>query len=196
MYRSLNLPARPVRCALVLAALIVAGGCDSCLRPGNANSWSKMYSGDGKIVDISQPSGWFGSKGYLIEFAPFDLDKPFHAVYRLEGMPEVGRSKADVRLLVDERISDSLKNSLVGRFTVDLRDHSDLPTLSMSERLRDLIWSSPIHGRRGYALYSLEHSSFAFRTKSRYTLTVDYSGDPQLSGKGGWVYILVACGGS
>jgi hypothetical protein len=87
----------------VLLATLTLSGCGL---PLGAAAWveSKLYSGDGHISTCPT----LFAAGYRIEFQPFSPAHPYHAVYRLAHVPQVGRAP---RLALRFR-SDMLPSSM------------------------------------------------------------------------------------
>jgi hypothetical protein len=97
---------------------------------------------------------------------------------------------------VDDSDVESLKANLSARLKCSIIDSGGRSALQIDVALKDMIWSSPIHGRSGYALYQLEGSEFVPNKDATYTMSVEYSGDAQLAGKKGSLYLWCGCGGS
>jgi hypothetical protein len=161
----------------------------------------RQYRGDGIIADNSQPSGLFGTRGYVVEFPKFDLGAGYEKQFKLTRLPALGRAPAEIRLVVEEpfnatRVDELRRSAVTGTLAIKLSDSSGKEVAGYSARLSDLIWSSPIHDHVGYALYDLDHSEFVPRTEETYTLSISYSPDPTLRSKTGYFYVWCGCGGS
>lgn len=203
--KSLRAIARASSCLNILSLCACSLALSSCGRCGFGTYYTngvRKYSGDGVISDASQPSGLFGSRGYIIDFPKFDLGEKYRATYHLSGTPTLGSAKAEIVLLIDEPAgfsasrADQFKDAAIGNLRCSLADSSGRLITHFETPLRDLIWSSPIHDRSGYALYDLDRSLFIPDSSANYTLTIDYSGDTKLAGRKGAVYVWCGCGGS
>src|ERR1700726_2894870 len=91
------------------------------------------YAGDGVITDTSQPSGLFGTRGYVVDFPKFDPRRPYQATYRFSGLPTLGRAKAEIDLMIEDPTGfrghlvseiDRFKETLTGTLTCSLVDSS------------------------------------------------------------------------
>jgi len=194
---------RVYRKYLLASLVLMFTACGRCGWGTYYLNGTRSYSGDGTISDASVPSGFFGTRGYVIDFPTFDLGQRFEASYHLSGVPTLGvRAPAEISMMVDDPRGflassvDSLKDMFKAILKCSLSDSSGAVITKFEAPLNSLIWSSPIHGRSGYALYELHKSFFVPNSKEKYTLTIEYSGDPGLSGKTASIYLWCACGGS
>ena len=190
-----------VSCFATLIVFLLSA-CGRCGWGTYYSTGIKKYSGDGSISDVSQSSGGLGSRGYVIDFPKFDLGKPYQSTYHLSEIPTLGHAAAQISLMIEDSNAslasrvDQLKASSTANLKCSLSDSSGKMITKFEVPLSKLTWSSPIHGRSGYALYELEKSEFLPDSKTVYTLAVEYSGDPELNGKIGWFYVWCGCGGA
>lgn len=194
-----------VRAILLLCCIWLCAACGRCGFGSYYTRGLKQYSGDGAISDTSQSGGLFGTNGYIVDFPKFDLGTPHRATYRFTGLPSLGSAKAEIELMIDDPTGyrghlvsdvDKFRDTLKAIVTLSLVDSSGRTIAKFESPLKNLIWSSPIHDRSGYALYDLENSFFPPRSGANYALTIDYSGDSSLAGQQGAVDIWCGCGGS
>ena len=150
----------------------------------------------GVLSDTSQPSGLFGSRGYVVDFPKFDLGTKYERQFRLAGLPTLGNAPAEIRLVVEDTTLQNQKDSLAAKIAIMLLDSSGRQVAGYTAKLSDLIWSSPIHDHVGGALYELDHSEFVPRTDEIYTLSISYIPDTALHSKSGYIYVWCGCGGS
>lgn len=181
--------------AWVFLAVMISG-CGRCGWGTYYRRGINGYSGDGKIYDVSQGSGFLGGRGYVIQFPTFDLGERHQAEFQLSHLPTLGNARAQISLLIEDPTVEERKGSLHAETTCLLKNSSGTVVAEFSQTLDTLIWSSPVHGRRGHALYNLDRSFFRPQSNTRYTLTVFYSGEPQIKGTTGYFYIWCGCGGS
>ena len=191
-----------MRLILLFCCLCLCAACGKCGWGSYYTHGLKQYSGDGTISDTSQSSGLFGSRGYIVDFPGFDLGSAHHATYHLSGLPSLGWAKAEIELTINDPKGysatdvDELRHRTTGTFKCSLLESSGKVVATFETPLKNLIWSSPIHDRSGYALYDLDKSFFLPRSGTNYTLTIEYSGDSSLAGQHGAVDIWCGCGGS
>ena len=190
-----------VRSIFSLCCLALFTSCGRCGFGSYYTHGIRHYEGDGTIVDNSQPSGAFGTRGYVVEFPKFDLGSRYERQFRLAHLPTLGSAPAEIRFVIEEpydnlAVDDLRKNAATGAVLIKLLDSTGRQVTGFSAKLSDLIWSSPIHDHVGYALYELDHSEFVPRSNETYTLSVSYSPDSTLRSKTGYFYVWCGCGGS
>ena len=191
-----------MRPLLLLCCLWLCAACGRCGWGSYYSRGLKQYSGDGTISDTSQSSGLFGTNGYIVDFPGFDLGAAHQATYHLAGLPSLGRANAEITLMINDPKGfsatdvDELRDRTTATFKCSLVDSSGKVVTTFETPLKNLIWSSPIHDRTGYALYDLDKSFFTPKSDANYTLRIEYSGESSLRGEQGAVYIWCGCGGS
>ena len=190
------------RTPMVVVTMVLLASCGRCGWGTYYLRGTQSYSGDGVISDVSQPGGLFGTRAYIIDFPKFDLSQRYAATYHFSGTPTLGWAKSEIALMIEDPRGwlggtvDGLKEASKGTLKCSLVDSSGKVITRFETPLKNLIWSGPIHDRSGYALYDLDNSFFRPNSDAKYTLTIEYSGDAQLVGKTGWIYVWCGCGGS
>jgi hypothetical protein len=190
-----------VRHIFSLCCLLLFTSCGRCGFGSYYTQGIRHYQGDGTISDNSQPSGLFGTRGYIVEFPKFDLGSRYERQFRLSHLPTLGSAAAEIRFVVEEpldmtRVDELRASAVTGAVTVKLFDSAGRQVTGYSAKLSDLIWSGPVHDHVGYALYELDHSEFVPHTDETYTLSVSYSPESTLRSKTGYFYVWCGCGGS
>jgi len=180
----------------VLLCLFILTGCACRSRGTYLNAGIAQYRGDGRISDTSEHSGFVSTRGYLIEFPRFDLGRSYDDRFRLINLPTIGGREIQIRFVVDDETLERTKKKLDASVTVSLTDSAGNLVTEFSSKIGNLVWSSPIHGHTGYALYDSKHSLFIPRPNEAYFLHVIYSPDASLVSKSGYVYLYSGCGGS
>ena len=204
------------RITTLLFALLVSG----CSPGGTYTKHGvTQYHGDGVIRDVSQ-SGWpFSTHGFVIELDKFDLGNTFDKQFRLVNVPTIVNRPFEICLAVEEdgleqlnlnsSISvnkrnspftkttiDDLRKKLAAVLTLSLTDSNGITVTGLSTNIGSLVWSSPVHGYKGFWLYSESGSFFTPRSGETYFLHVRYTPDFILRGKHGRIYLYSGYGGS
>lgn len=185
-----------MRYVLPIALSLLACSCTP--RGGGTffTSGISAYKGDGVIEDTSQRAILFGTSGYLVALPHFPLDKPYENTFRLDGLPTIDGSRTEVVFLVPETFSRNRAantNSIV-EFSLVGKGRTDV--IHVKSTLGSLIWSSPVHGHPGSALYHLDRSFFQAVPGELYRLHVTYSSAPGAAGGKGYFYLRSEIGGS
>jgi len=188
------------RITTLFFALLISG-CTYCPSGTYFRHGITQYHGDGTIRDVSQRALFFGSRGYVIEFDKFDLGSAYDKQFRLANLPTIANSSAEICLAVeDEELSfnqiDSLRKKLAAELIISLTNSAGIAEAGLSTNIGTMRWSSPVHGYKGYWLYTEKGSFFTPRPEETYYLRVQYSPDATLKGKHGCIYLYSGCGGS
>src|SRR5882724_9537074 len=89
-----------------------------------------QYRGEGTIHDVSQPSLFFGSRGYVVELEKFDLGSSYDKQFGITNLPTIANGPVEICLAVeDEEISrlggasvDTLRKKLNAALAISLTD--------------------------------------------------------------------------
>jgi hypothetical protein len=185
-----------MRNLLSIVLLLLACSCTPRGSGTYFTSGIRAYKGDGVIEDTSQRGIVLGTRGHLIALPSFPLDKTYENTFRLDGLPTIDGARIEVALLVPETFSRDRAantNSTV-EFSVTGADGKEV--IHLKSTLGGLIWSSPVHGHSGSALYQLDHSFFKPVPGEQYRLRVTYSPAPGVAGGEGYFYLWSGIGGS
>lgn len=180
--------------AISLALLLT-----SCIRHGTGTYFTsgiRDYAGDGTIRDASQRGGGFRTRGYLVELPNFRLNRPYEHTFQLVGLPTIEGKRVEIAFLVPETFSQTHTANAHSTVEFSLSTTDGKQITSHKSTLGDLIWSSPVHGHSGYALYHLDRSFFQPVSTERYRLRITYSPAAGADSGEGYFYLWSAVGGS
>jgi hypothetical protein len=182
----------------IIAILLAVLTCSCSYQRGGTyfTSGIRGYKGDGTIEDTSQRSGFFNTRGYLVSLPRFSLDKPYKNTFRLDGLPTINGRSTEIVFLVPETFSrDRAANTnSVVEFSLVRADGTEV--VHVRSALGALIWSGPVHGRSGSALYQFHESFFKPVPGEAYQLRVTYSPASGAAEGEGYFYLWCGVGGS
>ena len=179
----------------VLLCLSILTGCACRPRGTYFNAGIAQYRGEGRITDTSERSGFVSTRGYLVEFPRFDLGRSYDHKFRLINLPTIEGKEVQIRFVVEDETLEQNKKTLDSRASVSLTDSAGNLVTEFSSKIGSLVWSSPVHGHTGYALYDSKHSLFIPRPNETYVLHIIYAPDVSLVSKSGYVYLYSGCRG-
>jgi len=188
----MNVPAH----IIAIGAGLLACSCVSQRTGSYFTSGLRSYRGDGVIEDTSQRAILFGTRGYLVAMPRFQLDRPFDGTFRLGGLPIIEDKKTGVALIVPDTFSRERMPNTNSIIEYSVIDSQGKEITHVKSALGALIWSSPIHGHLGSALYQLDTSFFQPASGASYRLHVTYSPEPGAGAGEGYFYLWSSVGGS
>jgi hypothetical protein len=113
----------------------------------------------------------------------------------LTNLPTIEGHEVQIAFVVEDGTIEQTKNILNASASVLLTDSASNVVTEFSNKIGGLVWSSPVHGHAGHALYHDGRSFFMPRPSETYALHIIYSPDPSLVSKSGYFYLYSGCGG-
>jgi len=169
----------------------------SCMQRGSYfSSGISEYKGDGRIEDTSQAGGAYPSRGFIVALPAFKLNEPFTKTFQLDGLPIIEGQKVGVYFNVPKLMQQS--DGVGGNASIELcvlsAEGEELTTAKGP--LSGFVWSTPVHGYQGQALYKQNGSFFIAKPGIKYRLKIVYSPADMMSQAEGQVYLWCSAGGS
>ena len=179
---------------LACGAILFQVSCTSFGTGSYFKTGISSYSGDGTILDTSQPAVFFATRGYRIDLPEFRIDRPYEHTYQLKGIPVINDTFATIYFELPQGLTSASTSATEASFDFNLVDRKGSRITRFGGPLNTFIWSSSL--RNPNSLYNLEGSLFQPKPDEEYRLHVRYHPGSGV-GKGvGHVSLRCGIGGS